>query len=223
MDLQVQKREVFGKKVDRLRGAGFLPAELYGSGKENIHISVPLKDFLKVYREAGENMVVNLVLDGEKRPVLIYDLQRDPVSDEIIHVDFYQVRMDEKIKAAVPLVFIGESPAVKEKGGILTKAMHEVEVEALPAEIPHEFEVDLSLLDDLDKSIYVKDLRVPAGVRVMVDPETVIATVKAFVEEVIPAEAPTVEAVKVEAEEKVEERKKEKEVPAAETQAKKEI
>ncbi|MBI4087222.1 MAG: 50S ribosomal protein L25 [Candidatus Liptonbacteria bacterium] len=213
MDLSVKPREKFGKAVKQLRRAGLIPAELYGHGTKNIHVSVPVREFAKVFKEAGTNTVVNLLVDGKKQPVLIQDIERNYLSDEIAHIDFYQVRMDEKLKAKIPLEFVGESPAVKEKAGILNKAMTEIEVEALPSDLPHRFSVDLSRLLDLNQSMYVKDIAVPKGVEVLVDPETVVATITPPVAEEEKIEAPVVDvtAVKVETEEKKMERTAEKE------------
>ena len=204
MDLAVQKRETFGKKVKHLRDKGLIPAELYGYGVENAHISVPQKEFDKVYNEAGESSIINLVLDSKKHPVLIYDLQRDPVTDEVLSVDFNQVRMDKKVQIWVPLNFVGESEGVK-SGGILVKAMQELEVEALPTNIPQEIEVDISVLTDIDQSIYVKDLKIPADVEALVGPDTAVASVSAPIteeEEAAQAAEADVSAVKVEGEEK---------------------
>jgi large subunit ribosomal protein L25 len=213
MDLLVQKREKFGKAVKSLRREGFIPAELYGHGLENFHLSVSAKDFLKVLKESGSSTVVNLVLDGKKMPVLIQDVSRNYLTGEVEHVDFYQVRMDEKIKAKVSLEFVGEAPAIKEKGGILNRAMSEIEVEALPANLPRHLDIDLSSLDDINKSVYVKDIKVPVGVKILVDADTVVATVTPPVaEEVVTAEEVIdVNAVKVESEEKRAEREAEKE------------
>jgi len=177
MELAAEKREVFGRAVRQLRIQGLIPAELYGHGLPNLHLSIPAKEFLKVLKEAGENTVVTVAVGNEKLPALIYDVARHPVSDEITSVDLYQVRMDEKIKAAVPLEFTGEAPVVKEALGVLVKSMHEVEVEALPADLPREITVDLGGLTELGQSIYVKDLSVPAGVKIVVDPETVVVSV----------------------------------------------
>ncbi len=211
MDLSVQTRGKFGKAVKTLRREGLIPAELYGHGVKNMHLAVPAKDFLKVFKEAGTNTVVNLLVDKERRSALIYDVRRDYLSDDVVHIDFYQVRMDEKIKTKIPLEFLGESLAVKEKGGILNRAMLEVEVEALPADLPHRLSVELALLDDLNKSAYVKDIKVPGGVKILIDPETVIATVAPPVAEEENVEAPVdVSAVKVETEEKKAEREAEK-------------
>ncbi|OGY68304.1 MAG: hypothetical protein A3H63_03025 [Candidatus Harrisonbacteria bacterium RIFCSPLOWO2_02_FULL_45_10c] len=211
MELQVQKREKLGRGVKALRKQGLVPAELYGKGLENFHVSVPAKEFKKVYKESGENTVVQVVMDKKKYPVLIQDVSYAPVSGDVTSVDFYQVRMDEKLKVGVPVEFVGISLAVKEKNGLLVKALQEVQVEALPADIPHDFKVDLSKISDIGQSIYVKDLEVPANVRVLVNPETVVVTVTAKVTEeeelaMQQAAAAGVEGVKVETEEKKAER-----------------
>ncbi len=202
MELIVQKREILGKKVSTLRAGGLIPAELYGRDRKNIHLSVPSKEFIQVFKEAGESTIVNLILGNEKLPVLVNDVVINPLDDTVMHIDFYQVRMDEKITASIPLEFMGEAPAVKEKIGVLVKAMQEVEVEALPADLPHDFKIDLGGLTDVGMSIYVRDIKVPERVKLLVEPETVIATVieQAKEEEVI--KPISVEEVKVEGEEK---------------------
>jgi large subunit ribosomal protein L25 len=212
MELLGELRHVLGKKTKSLRETGVIPAELYGHGTENLHLGVKRSAFLKVLREAGESSIVNLAVEGKKYPVMIHDVVRDPVSDEIIAIDFYKVRMDERIKVKVQLHFVGEAPAVKDKGGVLMKAVHELEVEALPAKLPHAIEVDLKTIADIGASIRAKDLSLGEGVKVLVNPETVIATVterRAEVEEVKPEIS--VDDVKVETEEKKAEREKKKE------------
>jgi len=204
MELIVQKREIFGKKVKALRKQGFIPAELYGHGVENIHLSVPAKDFLKIFKEAGESTIINLSLENKKLPVLIHDVVVDPINDQIIHIDFYQIKMDEKITTSVPLEFIGEAPAVREKGGILVKAMQEIEIEALPADLPASIKVNLNNLSEIGKSIYVKDLQVTKGLKILVESETVVATVIEAAKEEFEEKPITVEEVKVEREEKKE-------------------
>jgi large subunit ribosomal protein L25 len=176
---------------------------------ENTHLSVGAKEFNKILKEAGMSTVVNVVLENKKTPVLIQDIQKNYLTGEVEHADLYMVRMDEKIKAKVPLEFVGVSPAVKDKGGILNKAMSEIEVEALPLDLPHKLEVNLASLDDLNKSIYVKNIAVPEKVRVLVGAETVIATVTQPIAEEVKVEAPAeadLSAVKVETEEKKAER-----------------
>lgn len=209
MELSVQKREVFGRKVEELRKSGLVPAELYGRGIENLHLSVAVKDFNKIFKQAGENTMVDLVIDSatskEKRPVLIYNVQNDPVTDQIASIDFYQVRLDERIKISVPLEFFGEAPAVKNKSGILVKTIQAVDVEALPDKIPHSIRVDLGRLSELDRGIAIKDLDIPPEVKILVDLENVVAIVKPPLsqeQEEALAQKPAVEEVKVETEEK---------------------
>lgn len=209
MELTVQKREILGNKVEALRQQGLIPAELYGHGIENIHLSVPAKEFSKLFKKVGESTIINLDLENKKLPVLIHDVSVDHLTDQIIHIDFYQVRMDEKITASVPLEFVGEAPAVKEKGGILIKAVQELEVEAFPADLPHNIEVDLNELSDIGMSIRVKELKIDKKVKVLISQETVVVTVAEPVKEEIVEKPITVEEVKVEGEEKKEKEEKE--------------
>ena len=213
MDLSVKTREKFGKQTKALRKEGLIPAELYGHGIKNAHLSVPVKDFAKVFKEAGTSTVVTLVTETDKKPAIIHEVIHDPLSGDVAHIDFYQVRMDKKIKAKVPLEFTGDAPAIKEKGAVLNKSMVEIEVEALPNDLPHKLTIDLSPLDDLNKSVYVKDIIVPKGVKILIGDETAVvtATPPAPEEEKVVAEAPIdMSTVKVETEEKKTERQTEK-------------
>lgn len=206
MELVVQKRQILGRQSKSLRKEGFISAELYGRGFENLHLSVSVNDFKKIFRQAGENTVIDLTLDDHKYPVLIHEVSYDALNGDVTSIDFYKVRMDEKIKVKVPVEFIGVAPAIKEKNGVLIKALHEIEVEALPNEIPHGIQADLLGLHDIGQSIYVKDLNIPANVKIFVTPETVVATITAQVTEeeelAIQQEGAGVEEVKVETEEK---------------------
>jgi len=204
-ELKVEKRNSFGRANEGLRKAGMIPAELYGHGVPNVHLAVKTGDFEKVYREAGENTVVNVIVDGAARPVLIYDIQKDPLADQVLAVDFYQVRMDEKIAAAVPLKFVGEAPAVKE-GGILIKAMDEVKVEALPQDLPENIEVNLLKLAAIGDSLYVRDLPTSSKYEYAVEPNTVVASVTEQAKEEVVETPLTPEQVVVETEEKKAER-----------------
>lgn len=207
-----------GKQNKSLRQGGLVPAVLYGRGLENQNLVVNAKDFSRVFKEAGANTLIDLVVDDSPRKALIHDVQRNFLSDSVDHVDFYAVRMDEKTRVHVPIELVGESPAVKELGGILNRSMSEVEVEALPADLPHKFTLDISRLTELDQSLYVKDLNVPARVEVMASPDGVIATVtEPREEEVAPTPVADVSEVKVEGEEKKAEREKETETQASET------
>ncbi len=209
MDLKAETREKFGRGVAALRKSGVLPAELYGRGVANQHLSVALKDFNKVYKEAGENTIVNVVVGGKKTPVLINDVAFDSVSDQPIHADLYAVRMDEKLQAKVPLEFVGESLAVKNAGGVLVKAVQEISVEALPDKIPHIIKVDISKLSEIGNSIRLNELGIPSDVKLLVDAGMVVVTVKAKMTEeqeaALQAEG-SVEEIKVETEEKKAER-----------------
>lgn len=206
MDLKVSKREKLGKASNSLLSKGLVPAEIYGRGFKNEHLEVSKSEFIKVFREAGENTIVNLVFGSDKWPALIYEVKRDFLTGEVSHVDFYKVTMTEKIKAKVPLEFMGEPPAVKEKLGVLNKAVSEIEVESLPADLPHRIEVDLSMLDSLDKSVCAKDLKISGAVKILMDPEAVIATIVAVKEEEPVPAVIDVSEVKVEGEEKKAER-----------------
>ena len=153
--------------------------------------------------------MITLDLGKEKKPVMIHDVLRDNVRDDILHVDFYQVRLDEKITARVPLEFVGDAPAVKEKSAIINKALSEIEVEAFPQDVPHTIVIDLSVLTDFDQSIYMKDIVLPKGVTTDLDLETVVATAtEPISEEELAAQAAPADVaeVKVESEEKKAER-----------------
>ncbi len=217
MELAVQERAILGRKTKALRNEGLIPAELYGHGIENRHVTVPLKDFRKVFKAAGENTIVNLVLGGDKYPVLIHDVDYDHLSDEILSVDFYEVKMDEKLKVNVPIDFKGEAPAVKEKGGILLKVLSEIEVEALPDKIPHSIAVDLAVLKDIGNSVHIKDLSISKDYAILVESDMVIVTIKAPLteeEEKALEEAAAPAEVAVETEEKKAERAAAKEALA---------
>ncbi|MBI4995166.1 50S ribosomal protein L25 [Candidatus Peregrinibacteria bacterium] len=212
MEVTAQKREILGKRLKALRRQGFVPAEFCGREAENLHLSVSVKEFNKIFKEAGESAIIKLSVDGKKINALIHDVQKNPITDAISHIDFYGIKMDEKIRVSIPLLFGGESLAIKE-GGVLIKAIHELEIEALPADLPHHIEVDLGKLVAIGDSILVKDLDVdknlPAGrqgVKVMINAETVIATIVEQKAEEEVAPVVSVEDVKVETEEKKEAR-----------------
>ncbi|MDE2144773.1 MAG: 50S ribosomal protein L25 [Patescibacteria group bacterium] len=210
MELKAEKRELFGKKTGALRRSGFVPAELYGHGIKNVHLSVALKDFQAVYKTAGGNTVVNLSFETKPRPVMIHDVHMDYVNNAVLSVDFHEVKMDEKITAGVPLKFVNESPAVKDLKGVLIKAMDEIEVEAFPQNMPSEIIVDLAVLKNLGDSVYIKDLSVSADYKYAVDPNTVVVTASEPEEEEIETVEVTPESVIVETEEKKAERENNK-------------
>lgn len=188
--LKTEKREVFGKKLKELRQEGKLPVICYGAGEENRPLWVSAKEFGKVWKAAGESTIIELDTMEGKKNVLIQDVAMDAVRGEPIHVDFLAVRMDKPIVATVPLVFTGEAPAVKALGGGLVKILHEIDVEALPKDLPHEITVNISTLAAFDDQITVGALILPAGVSAQLDATEIVALV----------EAPRVEEEEVKAE-----------------------
>ena len=200
--LPAQVRTVFGKKVRILRTQGILPAVLYGGGKKNIVLSVVEQAFKKMRKIAGDSSLVELHVEGEDvENVLVHDVDYDPLTRRPRHVDFFRVRMDELLRVAVSLRFEGESPAVKE-GGILVKVMHEAEVEALPANLPHEIVVDLSRLAAIGDRLILADFMVSEGVSFVGDSESVVALIeepraKEEVSEEAQSEGARIEAIEV--------------------------
>ena len=159
-----------------LRKNGFLPAVIYGKKTPSTPVSVSAKDFLKIWKEAGESGVVSLK-GGGAFDVLIHEVALDPVSDLPIHVDFYAFEKGKKIEVAVPLEFVGVSPAVKDLGGSLVKVLHEIKISADPMHIPHSVSVDISALVDFTGQILASDLKLPFGVDLVEKPEEVVASV----------------------------------------------
>src|SRR3989338_11005394 len=149
INLSANIRITVGKKNASLKAAGKVPAVVYGPGVKNASLEIDEKEFKKVWLKAGESSLVELVIEGEKekRPVLIHDIQRNPVSDKIIHIDFFQASLKQEVEVAIPLVFEGEAPAEKELGGTLNKNLLEIEVKALPQNLPHEITVDVTGLN----------------------------------------------------------------------------
>lgn len=166
------------KSVKQLRRTGVIPAVLYGHSVKPLTLAVPYMDFIKAYRAAGESTLVDVALEGgETRKVLIHDVQRDPLTEQLIHADFYEVRMTEKMKTKIPLRFIGEAPAVKQKGGLLVKTLPQILVECLPQDLVSEITVDITGLNDYGQSIYVKNIPAPKGVVILEKSEEPVVTV----------------------------------------------
>lgn len=168
IELTAEKRTVRGRQARALRSGGKVPAVVYGRGVKSESLEVESRELEKVYAKAGGNKIVALKIGGGRaRNVLIYDVQHGALRDELTHADFYVVRMDEELKAEVPLHFTGESTAVYQDEGTLLKNMEAVEVECLPGDLPESIEVDISVLDDFEKAITLGDLKLPAGVRLV--------------------------------------------------------
>ncbi|GAH91335.1 unnamed protein product [marine sediment metagenome] len=209
LSLSAKIRKELGKKVKNLRKKGILPGVLYGPKIETRPLEIDLKEFEKIYKEAGESSLISLEIDKKKFLVLIHEVKLDPLTKKPTHVDFYQPRLEEEVEAMVPLVFEGEAPAVKNLGGTLVKNISEVEVKALPQNLPHEIKVNIDRLKTFEDNILIKDLIVSKEVKILKEPKEVVAAVSPpeKVEEEL--EKPIEE--KVEEVEKVEEKVEEKE------------
>jgi len=179
LKLEVSKREITGKKVRFLRREGITPANLYGHGIDSIPLQVDTKHLEQMLTQAGKTSLVSLNIKDSKTPakILIREVQKNPLTDELLHVDFYQVKMTEKIRAAVPILFVGEAPALKNKYTSLLRLIYSLPIEALPDALPHNFEVDLSSLEETDQAIYVKDIHFSEGVTFLGNPEQMIVKV----------------------------------------------
>lgn len=178
------KLKAEARESGKTRVKGTIPAVMYGPKNPTSSIAVSEAEFNKIWKQAGESTVVTLECADGEHDTLIHDIARDPVSDAIIHVDFYTIDKNTKVEVAIPLEFVGTAPAVKDLGGILIKVMHELEIEALPKDLPHGLEVDISSLATFEDHITAGDIKLPAGVSLKIAPEEIIALVNAAKEEV---------------------------------------
>ena len=177
-ELEVRRRDVLGKKVKQLRRQGLTPANIYGHHVESLAIQVPTDDLRHVMRSVERNEILYLRLDGdEPRPSFIRLVQRDAITDAILHVDFYQVSLLEKVRMNVPLHLLGTAPAVDMFNGTLLHSLDAVTVEGLPTDIPRHIDIDVSGLEQIDQSIHVRDLRLAGNLILLTDPELVVAKV----------------------------------------------
>ncbi len=190
--LKAEKRTQEGRKVKKLRSEGILPGNVYGKKIKSQSVQVVLKDFDKIYKEIGETGLLTLQIGNEEKPVLIHNLQLNPVSDEPVHVDFLQVDLKEKVEADIPVELIGESPAEKQALGTVVQYINEIKVEALPTDLPEEFQVDSSVLAEVDQAVLVKDLKYDKSkVEIKDDLEAIVAKVEPpQKEEIAPPPAP---------------------------------
>jgi len=178
-NLSAQKREIVGKKVKNLRNKGLIPAVLYGRGADPVLVSVLKADFDKVYEEAGTSSLIDLIIDsGQPIKVLAHEPQNDPVSGKPIHIDFYRIKMDEKIKTEIPLEFIGTSEAVEQLEGSLVKNKDSVDVECLPNDLVSAIQIDISSLKNFEDTIKISDLLKPHGIEILHEADEIIALVE---------------------------------------------
>lgn len=195
--LEAQTREVLGKKVAHLRREGRLPAVVFGHGKESIPVTVDTHEFALLRRRIAGSTLVDLSVDGKKpHPVLVHDVQISPVTRQMLHAELFLVRMTEEITMDIPVVTVGDAPAVRDHGGTLLHAVETLKVKALPANLPERFEVPIDGLVDFDTQIHVRDIAVPADVTLLTDPDEMVVRVQP---PRVEAEAPTAEAAEGEA------------------------
>ncbi len=197
--LKVEKRDS-SVKADALRKAGFIPAVFYGKKEASTPISIPMVEFLKVWKQAGESSVVSLETPDGTVESLIHEVDFDAVSGKPRHADFYVFEKGHKVEVEVPLEFVGVSPAIKDMGGTLVRVLHTLEIEAMPKDLPHNITIDISSLVDFTSQILAKDIQLPSGVELKVNPEEVVALVSAPREEKEEEVAPVdLSAIEVEA------------------------
>lgn len=193
--VKVAKRTVFGKQLKKLRKEGILPANIYGKDIESTAVQLPTKEFEKIYDEAGSSSVVEVEFEGQKKPTLIHNLQYDYVNHIPLHADFFQVNLKEKVKTTVPVELMGEAKAVTDTVGLLLQTLNEVEVEALPTDLPESVEINVTNLAAVGDQVKVSDIKKITGVDILTDAEQVVANIGELVapekEEPVEEEAAT--------------------------------
>jgi large subunit ribosomal protein L25 len=195
--LKAVKREVLGKKTRFLRRQGQTPAHLFGHGVESLSLQCDTAELQHTIARKGTTRLLNITVDGEKeaRSVFIREIQRDAVSGLLIHVDLYQVNKSEKIRVALPIIFIGTAPAMKQKNNIIEHIVNQLEVECLPDDLPPQIEVDLSVLAEVNQAVAVRDIQMKPGVVIIAPPDQLVVKVTQVAEEKeAVVAAPTAEA-----------------------------
>ena len=217
IELKATNREILGKKVKHLRRRGITPVHVFGHGIESLALQCDTSELDRVLGQAGQTRLITLKLAKEKKPrtVVVREYDRDWRRGELVHVDFYQVRMEEKIRLEIPVVLVGEAPALKAKTNMLEHELGTLTIECLPAKIPNSVEIDISALTELDQAIRVKDVTLDKDVTILNNPDLVVAKIsprpvekieEKVVEEAVAAEA---EAEAAEGEEEAAETPKE--------------
>lgn len=196
LQLNTETRNIFGKKLKNSKKEGKIPAVVYGKGKESKPLFVNLNEFKKIWKNIEEATIVKLK-GGSNDEVLVYDTEKDPVRGEFIHVDFYALDVDKPITAEVKIIYEGVSPAVKEKGGVLVKVLHALEIEALPKDFPHEIKIDVSKLVNIGDRIIVKDLVLGNSVKIISKDDQIIVLAKPHVEEKVEEVPRTIEDIEL--------------------------
>lgn len=193
-NLSVEKRTVFGKSLKKLRREGILPANIYGKEFKSSAVQLPVKAFLEVFKKVHETGLVDVSFGNDTIPALIHNVQIDPKSQTVLHADFFKVNLKEKITAKIPVVAVGEPKAVADKLGLLEQPVSEIEVEALPTDLPEKIEVNVEALSQVDEQILVSDIKTSAEVTVLTDPSQVVFKIGELVTKEAEAEAAAEEA-----------------------------
>ena len=214
LTLEAKKRNT-KEDLSALREGGFMPAVFYGKKDPSTPITIEKVKFLKVWKEAGESSVVSIKGDDLNVDALIHDVAVDPVSGEPLHADFYVFDKNKKVELSIPLGFVGVSPAVKDLGGQLIKVLFEIKIEALPQNLPHQIDVDISKLVEIGNQIHAKDIVLPQGVTLLEHPEEVVVLVDTPKEEVEIETAP-IDLSSIEVEKKGKEKEEEAPTETAE-------
>jgi len=205
LTLQAVNRGVLGKKTRFLRRQGITPTHLFGHNLESLVLQCDTANLQRIIAQGGMTRLINLEIEGDKRPraIFIREIQRDEITGQLLHVDFYQVKKTEKIKVDVPIVLIGEAPAMKEKGRSLLHGVTSLSIECLPGEVPPRIEVDLSHLEEAEQPIYIRDITLNPDITVTTDPDQLVVKVSEArverVEEVVEEEVVAEEKVEEEA------------------------
>ena len=194
MQIKASARQPLGKRSRRLLREGKLPAIVYGHNTEATPITLDKLEFQKVFVKSGRTHLVDLALDGRTEKVLVREIQTHPRRLGPIHVDFYQVNLQEKIEVEVPVHLVGESAAVKRGDADILQPMHSVRVECLPSDIPEAFEIDITPLEEIDMELRVAELKVPQGVTVLDEPDQLVVKIVPKRELKVEEEIPAVEA-----------------------------
>ena len=174
--LKAEKREILGSKVRKMRKVGLIPATVFGKTIDSTSIQISSVEFNRIYKQAGETSLIWISVDGEakERPTLVKDLSNNPMTGKIVHIDFHQVNLKEKVTANVPVEIIGESDLIKSGAAVLDIHMDEVEVEALPTDIPEKLVFDISTLKEVGDHLLLSSIELPTGVTMISDPESIV-------------------------------------------------
>ncbi len=197
-ELNAAPRTVLGKKVAQLRRTGQTPANIFGHKIESTSVQANTAELVQLLRHSSRNAIINVIVEGEAAPrtVVVRDLKRNAVTDELLHVDFYQISMTEKMRADVPVVLFGISDAVTTFGGVLLQMTEKIAVEALPSDIPVQFDVDVSKITELEGSVHVRDLAIDTT-RVTLHTELDVVLARVASPRVVVEETPTADAAAV--------------------------